>query len=166
MSAAELALHAAAHVWPCEPDIGAADAKARVLRPVPARSAALVRSAGERSRVKSQDVCRLRVRPTSLPNLLLVLPRRQVHLFRALACNSTQERVGFSLHVDDLLSLGQALVQRFVLLAKFGDLYALRVGLPTAFGFERGSGSALLAPVGDVRGIDVLATANRRPLDR
>lgn len=86
-------------------------------------------------------------------------------MIRTLAGNGTQECVGFSLDVDDPLSLFQALRQGINILAQAGVLNALRIRLTPALGFQRCAGSALLAPPSDMRRIDAFATTERRSIE-
>jgi len=60
----------------------------------------------ESSVANDQAAGRPRVRPAPRQDPLRLVPRRQVHLIRALADYGTQERVGFSLDVNHPLCLG------------------------------------------------------------
>ena len=116
-------------------DVAAAAARIQAGGSIPAQAPqpTLARSAAGSSRANSRLARKPPARRLRRPNPSPLLPRRQVHLIRALAGNSPQERVDFSLHVDDLLSLGQALFQVNVPLAQLRDLDCLRIGSAAAF---------------------------------
>ncbi len=65
------------------------------------KSAARVGDVVESSRGNAPSARTLGVRQPQRQDSLRLVPRRQVHLIRALADYSTQERVGFSLDSDN-----------------------------------------------------------------
>src|SRR5690606_16066696 len=75
-----------------------------------------------------------------------------------------QERLYFSLDLDDGFGLGQLLAERVVLGAQPGELGAARAApsaLVAAWGHDERSLAVLAPPVGDDRGIEALASQQR-----